>query len=142
MGQKASKKKGHRHSTHVRTWMKTLTMEDIDELRRRLAEKGPLWQQWHYKLHGGNIIIYTPVTPWNSRTSKPDPEKRYLAKHLRIVPSLPGPCQLEYFRHTGQWCPLPCMGNIKEIADSIKADEFGLCAPTEPPASIHKINEN
>ena len=136
MGKKQSKRKGRGHSTRMKTWMKTLTTRDIEELRQRLAEKGQLWQEWEYKLHDGNIIIYTPVTPWNSRTAKPDPEQRYLAKHLRIVPSLSGPYRLEYFRHTGRWCPLPCIGSIEELADSIEADEFSLCAPIEPPKSV------
>ena len=136
MSKKRAKQRNRRHSPRMRMWMKTLTIECINELRQLLAEKGQLWKEWEYKLHGGNIIIYTPVTPWNHRTCKPDPEQRYLAKHLRIVPSLPGPYRLEYFRHTGQWCPLPWTGSIKEIADSIEADEFGLCAPTEPPKSV------
>lgn len=138
MGKKRAKQKSRRHSPRMRVWMKTLTIECINELRQRLAEKGQLWKEWEYKLHGGNIIIYTPVTPWNPRTCKPDPEQRYLAKHLRIVPSVPGPYRLEYFRYTGQWWPLPCTGSIEEIADSIEADEFGLCAPMELPASISK----
>ena len=139
MSKKRARLKGRGHFKRVRTWMKTLTIKDIEELRQRLAEKGSLWQEWQYKLHRGYIIIYTPVTPWNPKTLKPDPERRYLAKHLRIVPSLPGPYQLEYFRHTGQWWPLlPCTGEIKDIANFIKEDEFGLCAPTEPPVSTAK----
>ena len=137
MGKKRATHKRRRHSPRMGAWMKTLTIECINELRQRLAEKGQLWKEWEYKLHGGNIIIYTPVTPWNPRTYKPNPKQRYLAKHLRIVPSLPGPYQLEYFRHTEQWWPLlPCTGDIKQIADFIEADEFGLCAPMEVPVSI------
>ena len=136
MGKKRAKQKSRRRSPRMGVWMKTPTIECINELRQRLAEKGQLWKEWEYKLHGGNIIIYTPVTPWNPRTCKPDPEQRYLAKRLRIVPSVPGPYRLEYFRCTGQWYPLPCTGSIEEIADSIEADEFGLCALIEPPKSI------
>jgi len=129
MSKKRVKKKGRGYSRGVRMWVKILSTEDIEQLRQRLAEKGPLWSEWEYKLRGGNIIIYTPVTPWDPRTCKPDPERRYMAKHLRIVPSVPGPYGLEYFRHTEQWQQLPCTGTIKEIADFIEADEFGLCAP-------------
>ena len=136
MSKKRAIKKNCSHGGGVRVWMKVPTPKDIEQLKKLLAEKGPLWSEWEYKLHRGNIVIYTPVTPWNSRTHQPDPERRYMAKHLRIVPSSPGPYGLEYFRHTGRWCPLPCTGNIEEIADSIEADAFGLCVPTEPPASI------
>jgi len=138
MSKKRVKQKSCGYSRGVRTWVKTLTTEDIEQLRQRMAEKGPLWSEWEYKLHRGNIIICTPVTPWDPRTCKPDPQRRYMAKHLRIVPSLPGPYGLEYFRHTGRWQPLPCTGSIEEIADLIEADDFGLCAPTEPPASIQQ----
>lgn len=89
MGKKRARQKSRRHPPRMRMWMKTLTIECINELRQRLAqpilpdlgwaglaEKGQLWKEWEYKLHGGNIIIYTPVTPWNPRTCKPDPEQR------------------------------------------------------------------
>lgn len=136
MSKKPGIKKNRSSSGGIRVWMKIPTNKDIEQLKQLLAEKGPLWSEWEYKLHRGNIVIYTPVTPWNPKTCKPDPEQRYMAKHLRIVPSSPGPYGLEYFRHTGRWCPLPYTGNIEEIADSIEADEFSLCAPAEPPASI------
>ncbi|KPJ53089.1 MAG: hypothetical protein AMS16_05635 [Planctomycetes bacterium DG_58] len=125
-----------RGSTRGMVWMMTLTEEHIEELRERLAQKGPLWSEWEYKLWRGNIIIYTPVTPWNPDTRKPDPELRYMCKHLRIVPSLPGPFGLEYWRHTEQWSSLPLVGSIAEIADFIEADDFGLCAPTELPEAM------
>jgi len=110
-------------------WVKALTERGMDELRNRLAAKDQMWERCRFKLHRGNIIIYTPVTPWNPRTGKPDPEQRYMAKHLRIVPSVPGPYQLEYFRHTEQWWPLPCTGSIEDMAGIIEADAFGLCSP-------------
>ncbi len=136
MSKKRGIKKNRSSSSGIRVWMKMPTTKDIEQLKQLLAEKGPLWSEWEYKLNRGNIIIYTPVTLWNSKTCKPDPEQRYMSKHLRIVPSSPGPYGLEYFRHTGRWCQLPCTGSIEEIADLIEADAFGLCAPTEPPASI------
>jgi hypothetical protein len=142
MGRKKAKQKDNSQSRWVRTWVKILTAKEIDELRQRLAEKGHLWDQWEYKLHRGNIVIYTPITPWDPTTCQPDPERRYLAKHLRIVPSVPGPYQLEYYRHTGQWWPLPpCVGDIKDMADFIAADECGLCSPPEVPESVSKARE-
>jgi len=112
-------------------WMLTLSDKDVEYLRRRFTAKGPLWDQWEYKLLRGNIIIYTPVTPFNPQTGKSDPELRYMSKHLRIVPSQPGPFGLQYWRHTDKWEWLPFEGDIEEIAAHIEADEFGLCAPTE-----------
>ncbi len=124
------KKALRKNSTRTWTWMLMLTDKDIDQLRRRFSSKGLLWDQWEYKLRAGKIIIYTPITPYNPTTNKPDPSLRYMAKHLRIVPTQPGPFQLEYWRHTEQWWPLPWIGDIDEIADQIEADEFGMCAPT------------
>ena len=49
--------------------------EDIELLREHLDPKGPLWSEWEYKLHRGNIIIYSPVIPWN-KNRKPDPSLR------------------------------------------------------------------
>ena len=138
MSKKRGIKKNRSSSGGIRVWMKMPTVKDIEQLKQLLAEKGPLWSQWEYKLHRGNIIIYTPVTPWNSETCKPDPEQRYIARHLRIVPSSPDPYGLEYFRHTGQWWPLHCTGSIEKITNSIEADDYGRCAPTEPPVSIRK----
>src|SRR5829696_2258139 len=86
-------------------WMRVCRQEDIDLLRKHLDPKGPLWSEWEYKLRGGNIIIYSPVIPWNEQY-RPDPSRRHMAMHLRIVPTQPGPYQLEYRRHTEQWWPL------------------------------------
>lgn len=36
---------------------------------------------------------------------------------------------------------MSCVGDIKEIADFIEADEFGLCAPPELPESVSKAGE-
>jgi hypothetical protein len=52
-----------------------------------------------------------------------------MAKHLRIVPSQPGPFTLQYWRHTEQWQSLPVIGTIEEMARHIEANDFGLCAP-------------
>lgn len=118
-------------STCARVWIRMLmlTKADVEKLRRRFSQKGPLWDQWEYKLRAGNILIYTPVTPFDPKTGKPDPTRRYMCKHLRIVPVHPGPFQLQYWRHTEQWWPLPWVGDIDEIASHIEADEFGMCTP-------------
>jgi hypothetical protein len=129
-------KKRSRRGGRGYTWLLSLTDKHVEELRRRLAEKGPLWSEWEYKVHGGNILIYTPVTPWDAQTGKPDPSRRYMSKHLRIVPSQPGPFGLQYWRHTEQWSSLPCAGSIGEIADFIEEDPFRLCAPAEPPPAL------
>lgn len=99
---KADKTTGKRGG-RGRVWMLMAQPHDVECLRERFARKGPLWDQWEYKLLGGRIIIYDPVTPWGAAANGPDPSRRYLAMHLRIVPSQPGPFQLEYRRHTGQW---------------------------------------
>ena len=119
-----------RHTVGM-TWMLVASERDVDYLRQRFSQKGPPWDQLQFKLRADTIIIYTPITPFNPRTGKPDPALRYLAKHLRIVPSQPGPFTLQYWRHTEQWQSLPCTGGIREIADSIEADEFGFCRPPE-----------
>lgn len=124
--------KTNKHGGRGWMWVMVLTDKHVEELRSRLAAIGPHWNEWEYKLHGGNIIIYTPVTPWNPKTGKPDPSLRYAAKQLRIISTTPGPFQLEYRRHTEQWWPLPCKGDIKEIVDYIAADQRGFCAPPEP----------
>ena len=110
----------------------TLTDKHIEELRSRLAAIGPQWDEWQYKLHAGNIIVYTPVTPRNPKTRKPDPPLRYMAKHLRIVSTTPGPFQLEYWRHAEQWWPPSCKGDTEEIVKYIVADQRGFHAPLEP----------
>ncbi len=107
------------------------TGKDVEYLRKRFSKKGPLWDQWEYKLRNGTIIIYSPVIPFSPKTGRPDPALRYMCKHLRIVPSQPGPFLLQYWSHTEKWEWLPCEGDIGQIADAIEADEFGLCAPTE-----------
>ena len=135
MARKRAKKRARRSGAQY-MWLLTLSEKHVEELRRLLAEKGPLWSEWEYKLHGGHLLISTPVTPWNAQTGKPDPSRRYLAKHLRIVPSQPGPFLLQYWRHTEQWSSLPCTGTISEIADFIQEDPFGLCAPAEPPPGL------
>jgi len=115
-----------------RTWLPTLSDEEAERLRQRFSRKGPLWDQWEYRVRAGKILIYTPVIPWNPKTGKPDPALRYMAPHLRIVPSQPGPFGLQYWRHTERWEWLPITGTLEEIADAIEADTFGLCAPTPP----------
>lgn len=123
--------KAKKHGGRGWIWVLTLTEQHIDELRSRLAAIGPQWNEWEYKLHAGNIIIYTPVIPWHPKTRKPDPSLRYMAKQLRIVSTTPGPFQLEYWRHTEQWWPLFCKGDVKEIVDYIAADQRGFCEPPE-----------
>ena len=115
-----------------RVWMQMAQATDIDLLRKRLAELGPLWSEWEYKLHRGRIIIYSPVIPLGE-DSRRDPAARYLAKHLRISPDSPGPFILEFYRHTGQWCPLGACppGTIGDIAGFIERDTTGWCRPMD-----------
>ena len=51
-----------------------------------------------------------------------------MAMHLRIVPTHPGPFQLEYRRHTEQWWPLGACprGPMQSIAKFI-ANDNGWC---------------
>jgi hypothetical protein len=104
--------------------MLSLTEEDLAQLRQWLAAKRPPWNQWECKLHAGNILILEPVIPLNPRTRKPDPRYRSLTKRLRIVSSIPGPFRLEYWRHTEQWWPLDCRGDLKEIMRCIESREM------------------
>ena len=113
------------------TWMLTPSDKHVEQLRQRFSKKGPLWDQWEYKVRAGSIIIFTPVTPLDLTTGKPDPARRYMCKHLRIVPCQPGPFGLQYWRHTEKWEWLPFTGTLEEIAEAIEADDLGLCAPTE-----------
>ncbi|HZZ41887.1 MAG TPA: hypothetical protein VFE58_03050 [Tepidisphaeraceae bacterium] len=115
-----------------RQWMLTPTPDDIDILRRKLSQKGPLWSEWEYKLRAGRIIIYSPVIPWNQQL-KPDPRLRYLAMHLRISPAHPGPFQLEFRRHTEEWWPLHSCppGIITDIAEYIARDQDLWCRPMD-----------
>jgi len=128
---KSSSGKAKKRGGRGWTWVMTLTGQHVEELRSRLAAIGPQWARWEYKLRAGNIILYTPITPWNPKTRKPDPALRYMAKHLRIVSVTPGPFQLQYWRHTEQWWPLSCKGDIKDIVKYIVADQRGFCAPPE-----------
>ena len=115
-------------------WMRVGTEADVEQLRKLLAAKGTQWDTWEYKLHRGNIIIYSPVTPWDYEAGRCDRSRRRMAKHLRIVPVPQGPFGLEFMRHTGRWCPIdPCVGDLQTIADFIAEDPFGLCQPLDPP---------
>ena len=117
-----------------KAWVQTLDKDDVVRLQNLLAAKGTKWRNWEYKLHSGNIIIYSPVTPWGHETSKYDHSKPRMVKHLRVVPEPDGPFQLEYMRHTGRWCPIDvCVGDLQTIADFIEDDPFGLCHPKDPP---------
>ena len=110
------------------TWVRVLTQRDLDELRILLAKGNKERAEWEYRLYRDNIIISVPVIPWNSATEKADPSMRYMAKFLRVVPIPGGPFQLEYMRHTGQWCPMfEASGDIKAIAKFIEEDPFGMC---------------
>lgn len=104
--------------------MPALTDRELSQLRQWLAMKGPPWNEWECKLHAGNILIGEPVVPLSPRTYKPAPRRRYLAKRLRIVPSWLGPFRLEYWRHTEQWWPLGCRGDLKKIMRYIESREM------------------
>jgi len=117
-----------RQSTRGMTWVRVLTQRDLDELQTLLAKGDEKRAEWQYKLYRDNIIISVPVIPWNPKTKKPDPSMRYMTKHLRVVPAPGGPFQLEYMRHTGQWCPMfEASGDISAIAKFIDEDPFGIC---------------
>jgi hypothetical protein len=117
-----------------RIWMRVPTAADIDQLRSLLAAKGTTWDAWEYKLHRGNIIISSPVTPWDSATGGYDRSRRRMAKHLRIVPVPGGPFGIEYMRHTGRWFPLGAgIGDLVTLADFIADDPCGACRPLDPP---------
>ena len=127
MPRQPKKKAIRKRLTGPRTEMRILSEQDVEQLRAYFSKKGPLWDQWEYKLRAGTIIICTPVTPFNPRRRRPDPSWRYMAKHLRIVPVRPGPFQLEYRRHTERWCPLDCVGSLEIIMRYIETHE--ICAP-------------
>ena len=117
-----------------RIWMRVGMEADIDRLRSLLGARGTTWDSWEYKLHRGNIIAYSPVTPWSYETKQYDRSRRRMEKHLRVVPVPQGPFGLEYMRHTGQWCPIQvCVGDLPTIADFIADDPFGLFHPLDPP---------
>lgn len=120
--------------TRQRTWMRVGTEADIDTLRRLLATRGTTWDTWEYKLHRGNIIISSPITPWDYETEQYDRSPRRMMKHLRVVPVPQGPFGLEYMRHTGRWSPIEiCCGDLQMVADFIADDSVGLCHPLDPP---------
>ena len=128
-----AKKRGGHRSGYV--WMKVPTEADVDKLRTLIAAKGPPWDQWEYKLERGRIVIYDPVIPFNSTTHRFDPALRYMTKHLRLTPVIPGPFQLEYYRHTDRFAAVPVAGTIEEVAADILTDLFGVCAPSGTIAS-------
>ena len=107
-----------------KTWMLALTERDLARLCRWLAAKGPPWNEWECKLRAGEILIRQPVVPLDPRTRRPAPKHRYLAKRLRIVPSCPGPFGLQYWRHTEQWWPLGCRGDLRKIMRHIEPREM------------------
>lgn len=126
-GQKRPKRKT---SANQRIWMRLAQQSDADELRALIEAQGEKWRQFEYKLHRGNILIYSPVTPYHWETRRHDPALRYLALQLRICPA--GVCvfQLEYMRHTGQWWPLGgCRGDISDMAGFITDDGQPVCQP-------------
>jgi len=107
--------------------MRVLGKAELARLRELLSTRRPESSAWELKLFNGNIIISIPVDPWNSETRKPDPSRRYLAKHWRIVPEPGGPFQLEYMRHTEQWWPFfGVVGDLEQMADFIATDAHRL----------------
>jgi hypothetical protein len=123
-----AKKTGGRRSGYV--WMKLPTEADVEKLRTLISANGSPWDQWEYKLERGRIVIYDPVIPFNPDTHRFDPARRYMSKHLRLSPVIPGPFQLEYYRHTGRFAAVPVVGTIEEVASAILTDLFGVCAPS------------
>ena len=120
--------------TRGMTWMRVLSQDDLDRLKKLLTTSSPKRQEWEYKLHGGNIIIYVPIIPWNPDTGKHDSSMRYMAKHLRIVSVPGGPFQLEYMRHTGQWSSMyDAIGDLETVVKNIEEDLLGICGMFDPP---------
>ena len=110
-----------------KTWMRVLNKDDVARLSELLSAKRRQWSEWECKLPRGNIIVYVPIVPWDSKTRKPDPSRRYMAKHWRVVPEPARPFQLEYVRHTGRWRPVfEAVGDLDRIADFIEKDARGL----------------
>jgi len=107
--------------------MRVLGKDDVVHLGELLSAKRREWSEWECKLFRGNIIVYVPITPWNSKTRRPDPSQRYMAKRWRVVPEPGGPFRLEYMRHTGQWWPVfEAVGDIERIAGFIQRDARSL----------------
>ena len=103
--------------------MRVLGKEDAVRLGDLLAARRSKWSEWECKALRGNIIVYTPVTPWNSETQEPDPSMRYMARRWRVVPEPGGPFRLEYMRHTEQWWPvLNAVGDLNKIAKLIERE--------------------
>lgn len=106
--------------TAQRVWIRVLSKDDAAELSRLLTDRKSEWVEWECKLRGDNILVYVPITPWNPKTHKPDPSKRYMEKPWRVVPVPGGLFRLEYKRHTGQWWPVcDSVGELIKIAGYI-----------------------
>ena len=107
--------------TTARVWMRVLSKDDASELSKLLTDSQAEWSEWECRARGANILVYVPIVPWNSKTCKPDPSRRYMDKHWRVVPEPGGPFRLEYMRHTGQWWPVfDAVGELKKIAGHIE----------------------
>ena len=113
--------------TARKVWMRTLSKGDAAELSKLLSARQAEWSEWECKAHGDNILVYVPITPWNSKTRKPDPSMRYMDKIWRVVPEPGGLFRLEYMRHTWQWWPVfDAVGDLKKIAGHIAKQAEGL----------------
>lgn len=101
-------------------WVRVLGKDDAAELTKLLAARQVAWSDWKCKVHGDNILVYVPITPWNPKTRKPDPSMRYMDKRWRVVPESGGPFRLEYKRHNGKWWPVfDATGDLKKIVGHI-----------------------
>ncbi len=114
--------------------MRVLSKDDAAELGKLLTAVHSEWSEWECKAHRDHILVYVPITPWNSKTRKPDPSRRYMDKQWRVAPEPGGPFRLEYMRHTGQWWPVfDASGDLKKIAGHIsnQAEASGYLATSE-----------
>lgn len=107
--------------------MQVLGKDDAAELSKLLSARNAVWSEWECRARGDNLLVYVPITPWNTKTRNPEPSLRYMHKHWRVVPEPGGPLRLEYMRHTGQWWPVfGAVGDLKKIAAHIAEQAEGL----------------
>ena len=126
-----AKKKAAKKSRPVRVWMLVPTEADVAVLRQRIAAKGPLWDQWTYKLARDRILIYDSVGTIDPATNRFDPQRREPQLHLRISPVPQGPFELEFRRHNDTWASLWTTGTIEQLADAIAGGKVPMTQPMD-----------
>lgn len=126
MAKRAKKPAGRTHF-----WGQRPTGADVEVLRSRISARGPLWDQWEYKLHRDRILIYDVSVQVDREPGRPESALRTTHVHLRVSPAPSGPFELEWMRHTGQWWPLHVTGTIEQIADAIAGGKVPMTRPME-----------